>query len=168
MDLMFTMLEIERQYFDKHGNEISTKGLPLNHSASGPCANCHGDMSKLKKMLFSTPLGSEVTVKLHLVAHGNKSVSDIAIVDLLPGGFQVVLDESKQSSGAKAEYVEKREDRVIIYTSAKSHKETYTYKIQATNKGTYTVPPPFAESMYDLSIKARGMASKMVISDYRY
>ena len=35
------------------------------------------------------------------------------------------------------------------------------YQIKATNRGQFTVPPIFAESMYDRGIKARGFGGTL-------
>jgi uncharacterized protein YfaS (alpha-2-macroglobulin family) len=39
----------------------------------------------------------------------------------------------------------------------------YSYKIKATNIGNYVTPPPYAESMYDRKVKARGIAEKISV-----
>jgi len=42
---------------------------------------------------------------------------------------------------------------------------TITYRIKATNQGTYAVPPPQAEAMYHLKIRARGVSGQLTVTD---
>lgn len=90
------------------------------------------------------------------------TINNVAIVDLLPGGFEVVRESiSRESSDAN--YIDIREDRVVIYRSIYSANFEFKYKIKATNAGKYVVPPPFMESMYDRTLWAQGLADKMVV-----
>lgn len=117
--------------------------------------------------------GDELWVRLRARTVGDKgSVDNVAVVDLLPGGFEVV-NESIRDDQAKNEgpastlstrSIDIREDRVVIFGTIGSDMVHFFYKIKATNVGTYVVPPPFAESMYDRTLKARGMAAKMVVA----
>ncbi len=107
-------------------------------------------------------LGDELTVRLRTRSIDSFWVSNIAIVDLLPGGFEVVLDSIDRDSG-KVEYVDAREDRVLIFTHFTKEIKSYTYKIKAINKGRYQVPPVFAESMYDRQLQSKGIAKEIVV-----
>jgi hypothetical protein len=39
-----------------------------------------------------------------------------------------------------------------------------TYQIKSCNRGTFVVPPVFAESMYDRNLKGRGVGGKIVVT----
>jgi hypothetical protein len=39
------------------------------------------------------------------------------------------------------------------------------YRIKATNKGRYTIPPAFAESMYNRMVRARTLSGTMVVEE---
>ena len=39
----------------------------------------------------------------------------------------------------------------------------FVYRIKATNKGKYVVPPIFAEAMYDRAAQARALGAKIVV-----
>jgi hypothetical protein len=39
----------------------------------------------------------------------------------------------------------------------------YRYRIRATNAGTFLVPPSYAESMYDRTLRARAGASRVIV-----
>jgi len=155
------------------------------------------------KPLTSVAQGDEVYV--HLKFRGLNRTFDgigMAVVDLLPGGFDLVLNppnaaansnESQQAlrrdtpsdeesaggdsddrgGGAEADswsapfgnsptnwfiqYADMREDRIVLYgfLEAKSHE--FVYKIRATNVGTYTLPPAYAEGLYRRDVRARSL-----------
>ncbi len=60
-----------------------------------------------------------------------------------------------------ADFVDKREDRVVVYATITRELSELTYRIKAINQGTFMVPPAFAEGMYDRSKKYQGR-SKMI------
>ena len=41
----------------------------------------------------------------------------------------------------------------------------FVYRIKATNKGKYVVPPAFAESMYDRTVRARTLSGTMIVEE---
>jgi hypothetical protein len=92
-------------------------------------------------------------------------VENVAIVDLLPGGFELALDQQYEGSNLTYKFVDKREDRVIVFGTVDPSTDTFRYRMRATNKGTFVVPPPYAEAMYDLTTKARGKAADITVTD---
>jgi uncharacterized protein YfaS (alpha-2-macroglobulin family) len=119
--------------------------------------------AKGKPLGAITP-GEEIDVHLKIRATGNKGVGDVAIVDLLPGGFDPVLQQPGANGGATVRrpgsswnpvYTDVREDRVLIYGVATPDVQEFIYRIKASASGKFIVPPAFAESMYDRRIQAR-------------
>lgn len=118
-------------------------------------------------------LGDELTVAITLRTHGDEALQNIAVVDLLPAGFEIVPDSLKQSTSTDEEEsdterwqpqtTDVREDRLIAFGAVPTEEVQYRYRIKAVNKGTYMTPPAYAESMYALDIKARGIAGHLVI-----
>lgn len=106
-------------------------------------------------------LGSEIEVHIQVRALTNTYLSNIAIVDLLPGGFEVVRDSVNKKN---IDFAEEREDRMIFYTGLDTQAREIVYRIKATNTGNYTVPAIFAESMYDPNKHANGISSKIVVT----
>lgn len=105
-------------------------------------------------------LGDNITVHLRARATDNKYHSNVALVDLLPGGFEV------NRATIKADYVDYsdvREDRVIFFGGIAPDSQEITYQIKATNIGTYTVPPVFGKSMYNPIIKSVGLGSRIQV-----
>ncbi len=110
-------------------------------------------------------LGDELEVRIKLRSLDNAVLPNVAIVDLLPGGFEVVMDSLPRSGqgGWSPEYVDIREDRTVFFGSVDSTVREFSYRIKATNKGEYQIPPVFAESMYDRTVQARGLGAKMTV-----
>ena len=114
-----------------------------------------------KDLVTATTLGSEIEVHIRIRALSDEYLSNIAIVDLLPGGFEVVDDSIARNN---FEYSDVREDRVVFFTSLAPTVKEIVYRIKATNQGEFTIPGVFAQSMYDPAILGRGAAGKMTVS----
>ena len=120
-------------------------------------------------------LGEELTVVLKFRAIDRAAINNAVIVDLLPGGFEPVINtavntptgaaQSRILSGGnwRAENSDVREDRVVFYGSFTNSITEIRYRIKATNAGTFTVPPVFAESLYDRTLQARSSASGLTV-----
>lgn len=146
------------------------------------------------KSVTNVKLGDEIEVHLRLRAIGSSNVEDVAVVDLLPGGFEIVpearsteaapaVNEGEDGGGEPAEqatpawvppignakstwrpeYADVREDRVVLYGYVENQAKLFIYKIKATNAGTYTIPPSFAEGMYDRNVEARGLGGRITV-----
>jgi uncharacterized protein YfaS (alpha-2-macroglobulin family) len=60
-------------------------------------------------------------------------------------------------------YVERREDRMLIYASLDSRDKVFVYRIKAVNKGLFTLPGLFAEALYDPDARAVSAAGKIEV-----
>ncbi len=109
-----------------------------------------------QNVLTSAELGQEIEVHIRIRALDHSYLNNIAIVDLLPGGFEVVNDSVAFKN---VDYADVREDRVVFFTDATSDVKEIIYKIKATNAGDYVVPAITATSMYNPTIVARGESS---------
>ncbi|MES2217115.1 MAG: alpha-2-macroglobulin [Pseudomonadota bacterium] len=113
------------------------------------------------KTVTSVGLGNELEVHIQIRALDNQYLNNIAIVDLLPGGFEVVRDSVKND---QVDYADAREDRVIFFASVGPDAKELVYRIKATNVGKYTVAPILASSMYDPARIARGLGGSMQVT----
>ena len=59
--------------------------------------------------------------------------------------------------------VDVREDRVVLYGTVNPTVAEFNYKVKAVSRGTFVIPPAYAESMYDRSVSARGVNSKVTV-----
>lgn len=173
------------------------------------------------EVVTKTKVGEIVNVRLRARATSRTSIRNVVIVDLLPSGFEPVLEVvqpevSSESSEAEdeyqapveeyeeeyvpedqpeegafqriirnlvpeavaqsvtsagktllaafsAEYVDRREDRVIIYGTVTGDITEFTYRVRAIAEGKFVVPPPFAESMYERDVKYRGVPAAIEV-----
>lgn len=186
-------LEVQREFRDENGNVVA-----------------------------STAVGGSLMVHLKIRSIEAGGYQNVAVVDLLPGGFEVEFNSireddnqeppsdaysndengegevdgddgevegegeggneeynyeeedqtppsvaliSQSESTLVPDYVDIREDRVIIYGPVSEEAKEFVYKIRAVNKGNFTVPPSYGESMYDRSVKARSISSKITVGD---
>ncbi|OCH98570.1 alpha-2-macroglobulin [Legionella jamestowniensis] len=125
-------LEVYREYRDIKGNVVS-----------------------------SVPLGGEVEVHIQVRALDNRLLYNVAVIDLLPGGFEVLRDSVNSEN---VDYADAREDRVVFFTSVEATTKEIVYRIKATNAGNYQVPAVVAESMYDPSMKANSTAGVIEVT----
>ena len=109
-------------------------------------------------------LGQEIDVHLKIRATGDKGEGDLAIVDLLPGGFDPVLTSAlrQPTSTWTPAYSDVREDRVVIYGLATPDVQEFVYRIKASAAGRFIVPPAYGESMYDRRVQARAKGGDML------
>jgi uncharacterized protein YfaS (alpha-2-macroglobulin family) len=134
-------------------------------------------------------VGDEVTVHLKFRAIGRPLIEDAVLVDLLPGGFDLVVpnaappdqpllsDHDADTTGRGGclclwlvsrppnfpDYADLREDRVVLYGRATDQIQEFSYRIKATNAGSFVVPASYGESMYNPTIRARSAAGHLVV-----
>jgi alpha-2-macroglobulin len=182
------------------GNETGLTGFFAVTNAgfdrTPPNAVVHEGMEILREYLDaqgqpvkSVKTGEEITVHLRMRAIDLDYIPNVAVTDLLPGGFELVLqstspadiagserDATKSSNGSdtpldrlgvgggwRPEFVDLREDRVVLYGSLSKNLAQYTYRIRATNAGVFLVPPSYAESMYDRKLRARALPASITV-----
>jgi hypothetical protein len=119
-----------------------------------------------KPLSGAVKVGDIVNAEITIRAHGDTAIDNVAVVDLLPGGFDLepAADEPDGST-FPALFTERREDRLIVFGTAAPEPATIRYRLRAVSAGAYVTPPPFAESMYDVTAKARGKAGKITVED---
>jgi len=139
----------------------------------------------------SVKVGDEVEVRLKFRALNRKAIDNAALVDLLPGGFDLVLNPAPKAeqegegearnernegesrkwrapigtsrSTWRPDYADLREDRVVLYGMVNAEFQEFSYRIKATNTGTFVVPPAYGESMYERSVQARSLGGKITV-----
>jgi uncharacterized protein YfaS (alpha-2-macroglobulin family) len=112
-------------------------------------------------------LGDTVRVRLRFRSIGDESISNVAMVDMFPSGFEPDIASIREvnASGEYSwypDYADIREDRLVLFGSVGPEAREFVYTMHAVNKGKFTVPPIFAEAMYDRAtwaIKPQGPVS---------
>lgn len=119
------------------------------------------------EVVTSAPQGAELTVRLRVRSLDNRQHSNIAVVDRLPGGFEVQRESLRRDGNHRShggvwatDYIDVREDRVVLYGTVTARASTFSYRVKVTGAGTFVIPPAFAESMYKPDLQAQSMAGQ--------
>lgn len=115
------------------------------------------------KPLGKLKVGESVKVTLSVRGLQGKDIPSVAMLDLLPGGFEVEKDElvPGQHGGLR---VDVREDRNVFYLNLHGGEvQTISYRVKPVCAGRFVVPPVYAESMYDRGLTGRGPAAEVVV-----
>lgn len=124
------------------------------------------------KAVNEASLGGELQVVYRVRSLSGENIPHAALVDLLPGGFEPVLDslprfgvdyDGPEESDWRPDYVDGREDRVVFFGDVGPELKEFSYRIKAVNRGAFAVPATFAESMYDRSVQAQGLPGRMTV-----
>lgn len=124
------------------------------------------------KPITQVGLGQKVTVSVKIRATGSQPISDVAIVDLLPGGFTPVLRRQPASAHASwadpiglgdstwtPDFADIRADRIVIYGTATTGVREFRYQIRAVNAGSFQIAPIYAAAMYQPTLQAEAPGS---------
>lgn len=103
----------------------------------------------------------------------NPFVQNIAIVDALPGGFEVENPRLSTSAAEaenadvtySADHVEFLDDRVVLFTSADNHLRTFRYSLRAVATGRFISPPIQASCMYSTDYASVNGGGTVVIGN---
>lgn len=147
--------QITTSGFDKISDNIATThGLELERKY----------LDELGKEVTTVSLGDTINVVMTFRSGSSREINNVAIVDLLPGGFELAPDAIKEYGEQwSPDYVDRREDRVIVFGSIPNYGVTYRYKIKAVNIGTFTTPPSYGEAMYLPDVYSKGVAGSITI-----
>lgn len=157
-------------------------------------------LNKAGKAVTEVALGEEITVQLRLRSLDDELLANIAVQDLLPAGFEVVIPTPEQLADSnnvdasvdanpetsevedseqlpvwqdrlttggnwQTEYIDIREDRVLLYGSIAKSMAEYRYQIKATVAGKFTAPAAYAQSMYEPMLQAHSVAGQMQVTE---
>jgi uncharacterized protein YfaS (alpha-2-macroglobulin family) len=96
--------------------------------------------------------GDPVDVVLRVRNVSGRNLSSLAIVDLLPAGFEVLAGDLKSGANTVAgtEFAELREDRTLFFLGLGENAEwSVKYRMKAVCSGSFAVPSALVEDMYD-------------------
>jgi len=103
--------------------------------------------------------GTDVLIRIKARSTTDQFHEAIAIVDLLPGGFEIDRQSIRDHQNYHADYIDIREDRLVVYTALGSNTIEINYKARLTTSGEFTVPAVYANAMYNDSVYAHSSAS---------
>ena len=135
-------------------------------------------------------VGDEFLVRVRLRATRDR-VPQAAVVDLLPGGTETVLEirppadsstaaadpaAARQAAGYSAlpiglpdksnwtpQFADVRDDRLVLYGDVEKDARAFVYRVRATNAGVFQAPPAFAEGLYDPKTAGFSVPGKLEI-----
>jgi uncharacterized repeat protein (TIGR01451 family) len=123
--------------------------------------------------LTSHTLGERVFVRVDITNTGSSRVSNVAVVDALPAGWEIENprlgaaskpDWAQSLSTWNVEHMNIRDDRVEAFgTIGGSRTVTLLYSVRAVTSGTFHAPDVTAEAMYDPSVWARQLGQEVTI-----
>lgn len=117
----------------------------------------------------------EDKLRVRLALHPDHPLQDLAVVMLIPGGFEVDLSEDglgQRKSQPIADkplweptYIDVQEDRIVLFGNLDSGEKYFEFRLKPLNTGSYAVPPVFAEGMYDSDVLFRGTAGRLRVEE---
>jgi uncharacterized protein YfaS (alpha-2-macroglobulin family) len=117
------------------------------------------------KDIDTAMLGDELTVRISMRSVDGMTHNNVAVIDLLPGGFEVLRESVRgQGQGWQTDYVDIREDRLVLYGSVSSQVRQFEYRVKLTGQGKFVVPPAFAESMYHRHVHGQALAGQFAVT----
>jgi uncharacterized protein YfaS (alpha-2-macroglobulin family) len=140
-----TGLEVRRHWTDRKGNPINPNKLHV------------GDLVLVETTLSAPHLDE------------NDAVANVAVVDALPGGFEVenprlITSDASGTDVGQADRTEFRDDRVVIFASAQRKPQKFRYAIRAVASGEFAGPDIEASCMYDAGYSSRHHGERVAIA----
>jgi uncharacterized protein YfaS (alpha-2-macroglobulin family) len=123
-------LKVRRQFLNRDGRPIAPAGIRQN------------DLVVVKITLQAADAAGEV--------------QNVAITDLLPAGLEIEnprLGPQREVKGTEVastpDYLDVRDDRINLFTTASTTPKTFYYLTRAVSKGTFKLGPVSADAMYN-------------------
>ena len=137
-DKLVQGLEVDRAYLDAQGAPVIRAGV-----------------------------GDELTVRLRVRTELDSAawLGNVAVTDLLPGGFEILVDSVRDRYGdTRIEHRDVREDRLVLYGRFGPRVTEIRYRVKAVAPGDFAAPGAHAAAMYHRSIKGRSAAGRFVVA----
>ncbi len=130
-------------------------------------------------VLSELTVGEDVIVAIRASIR-SESYHDVVITDLLPASFELILAEdgkitqtgteegramsslssssspvtSQTEDDMQISYIDRREDRMIIYAKLDNNETVFRYRVRVAHKGDFVIPPIIGKGLKDPTIKA--------------
>lgn len=146
--------------------QISNNGFLKNQDTNAKARGIAIEKDFLDKdgNIINRPIqGQEVQIRIRVRSEAG-SVKDCVISDLLPGGLEMLLDPAGKNSLPEAiKYIDRREDRMLIFADLDTNPLEYVWKTRAVTEGSFTVPPTYGEAMYNRYLNGQSSSGNLVI-----
>jgi uncharacterized protein YfaS (alpha-2-macroglobulin family) len=118
------------------------------------------------RAVTETKVGETLKLRLRARNVNRDRITHIALIDLLPGGFENAPNDLRPGLNAiaGATYVDVREDRNLLFLDLGGGAScTFEWTVRPTCAGKFVVPAAFGEAMYDRALSGTGMATQMTV-----
>jgi len=113
-----------------------------------------------------------IVVRISLQSQYAGTVENVAVTDMLPAGLEIEntrlndLPEMKWiKENDEADYVDFRDDRINLFTTATQKTKEFYYMVRAVSPGVFKLGPVQADAMYDGSYHSYNGAGTVNISE---
>lgn len=156
--------QLTEQGYDRHAPSTPiNQGLTLSRQLLDDAGQPTQDLNLRDKL------------RVRLALHPDQPIQDLALVMLIPGGFEIDLSDEglgrRQSLPIEGktlwepEHIEVQEDRVLMFGNLSGGERYFEFRLKPLNAGSYQVPPVLAEGMYDTRILHRGLAERIQVHE---
>ena len=118
------------------------------------------------KPVVETKVGETLKLRLRVRNVYRDHLDNIALTDLLPGGFENAPNDLRPGLNALpgATNVDVREDRNLLFLDLDAGaSRTFEWTVRPTCAGRFVVPAAFGEAMYDRAISGSGVSTQIVV-----
>ncbi len=115
--------------------------------------------------ITSATVGSEALITLNLRTTTDSDLKNIAIIDLLPGGSEIIRSSIvRDDYRTNINHFDVRDDRATVYTDLTPALTQFNYRIKFTTAGEFVVPSGYAKSMYQIDQWGQSASSKIKVT----
>lgn len=112
-------------------------------------------------------IGDQIEVILKVRTKHQVTYHDMALIHLLPAGFEIDFDSIKRVDTSNyyqfPHYVDVREDRLLLFGVLDSKMKEYKFRLKAVTPGEFNLPAVYVESMYYPEIKGHSIQEKVKV-----
>ena len=142
------------------GYETTIPENPIDNGIEVFREYCKPDGSKLSEV----KVGDTVMVRLSVRSSKDGYLRNVAVIDLHCAGLEIDIESVRNSNSMwQPDYIDIREDRIVLYGTVTDKINNFTYKAKAITSGKFVVPPLYAESMYNGEINGVGPQKPITI-----
>lgn len=124
------------------------------------------------QVVTSAKRGQTLTAVVKIRSTDKKQIDQVAVVDLLPGGVELALDQKDNlpfgellQGNMLRDYAEAREDRLIVYGTIKGDLTEFRYPVKTVTAGIFVLPVLSAEAMYDRTRRGESSGGTFTITE---
>jgi uncharacterized repeat protein (TIGR01451 family) len=146
--------------------QITQSGFPKSVAPTASGLEVRRDYVNDKgEKLGPIRVGDTIHVRIRIRSTSGSAIENVAIVDLLPSGFEVVRDDNggMNLNGANVVHSDLREDRVVLYVTADTTVAEIQYQAKVTAAGQLVVPSVSAQAMYNRTVQGIGEAGRLEV-----